>query len=846
MRRRGENKNMRKLRKTAVFAATVLLVCAALAFAVHAETVSGKFFYGLTKTFNEDGSIKNYYVPTNDVSDEHFYKIVDNSWSLDTETGVLTIVSNDASYNETGSGGARDTSEKYGGWYEYRNLVKKIVLSGHFGKISNNAFSGHENLEEVTITQGVTQINAGAFKNCKNLRSVTIEGCVPVDGLADMRNIGSASDMPGDIFAGCVKLTKVRVGSDVQSISDTAFPSAVTEIWCEKGSAADAFAAEKGLSVRYVPKTFLLTTFFDGKVSRKTYLTGVKLNSDSIYASEDALLYFKDSGFTELYDFSEYETGDLTLYAKKIIVFEGYSIRLEDYRGLRSVYRFQKDAGEIEAGGYEVSSYGIITCRSDYVLDSFDENSAGAKKIEIMRDGVFVGKICEKFEDGSIRFAATATGFEGGDEITKATSTIVSKAYATIKNNTTGETFSVYTMASGSTLRKACERYFGQGLDKTETEAHNAFASRILSDTRGKGNSVRYTRDDLMTVMKNVYNDNDHVIMGMQAYKDFDEALEYFKAGTASGKEMSIIGIDLADYGIQLESLTDLQKDDYIKSLVKYAHEGGIITASSHFDNPAGTGRFVSGGAMRGWLGFEDAWEELLTDGTVLNTKFREELDLDAEFLLMLKRNDVPVLWRPLHEFNGGWFWWSPTQTIYNYTVDENGMVTQGTKKAQKTLDSSYFIRLWQYIYDYYTDVYRLDNLLWVYSPNAGYDDLTVSCYPGDDYVDMSGYDIYGSAEATAVSSYNALKKASPEKLFAYTEYGVSSRVPKGGNEKSAKYAYDELIKWCDRYGMKTSYVLTWTDINSFAYSDDSDEIISKDYFYSKNDVFELFKALEK
>lgn len=839
---------MKGLRKTAAFAATVLLVCAALALAVHAENVSGKFFYGLTKTFNEDGSIKSNYVPTDDTSDAHFYKIVDNSWSLDTETGILTIVSNDTGYNETGSGGTQKISEKYGGWYKYRNLVKKVVLSGNFGKISNNAFSGHENLEEITITQGISQINAGAFKNCKNLRSVTIEGCVPVDGLADMRYIGSASNMPGEIFAGCVKLTKVRVDSGVQNISDTAFPSTVTEIWCEKGSAADAFAAEKGLSARYVPKTFLLTTVFDGKVLKKTYLTGAKLNSADKYASGDALLYFRDSSFTELYDFSEYETGDLTLYAKKIIVFEGYSIRLEDYRGLRSVYRFREDAGEIEAGGYEVSSYGIITCRSDYVLDSFDENSAGAKKIEIMRDGVFVGKICEKFENGSIRFAATATGFEGGDEVMKATSTIVSRAYATIKNHTTGETFSVYTMASGSTLRKACERYFGQGLDKTETEAHNVFASRILSDTRGKGNSVRYSRDDLMTVMKNVYNDNDHVIMGMQAYKDFDDTLEYFKSGTASGKGMSIIGIDLADYGIQLESLTDLQKENYIKSLVKYAHEGGIVTASSHFDNPAGTGGFVPGtkGAMRGWLGFEDAWEELLTDGTVLNTKFREELDLDAEFLLMLKRNDVPVLWRPFHEFNGGWFWWSPTQTIYNYTVDENGIVTPGTKKAQKTLDSSYFIRLWQYVYDYYTDVYRLDNLLWVYSPNAGNDALSASCYPGDDYVDMAGYDIYGSAEAAAVSSYNVLKKVAPEKLFAYTEYGVSSRVPKGGNEKTAKYAYDELISWRDRYGMKTAYILTWTTPWSFAYSDDSDEIISKDYFYSKNDVFELFKALEK
>lgn len=839
---------MKKMRKTTVLLAAVLLACAAFAFAVNAETAGGKFFYGLTKTFNEDGSVKNNFMTTDDASDEHFTKIVDNDWTLDTETGVLTITSNDTSYNETGSGGTSSISKKYGGWYEYRKLVKKVVLVGNFGKISNNAFLNHVNLEEVTITQGVSQINAAAFSGCKNLRSVTIEGCVPVEGLADMRDIGSVSNMPGEIFAGCVKLTKVRIGSGVENISDTAFPSSVTEIWCEKGSAADAFATEKGLSVRYVPKNFLLTTVCDGVISKVTCSTGSKFNSAGKYASGDALLYFKDSNYTELYDFGTYETADLTLYAKKIIVFEGYSIRLEDYRGLRSVYRFQNDVSEIGTDGYEISSFGIITCKNDCVLDSLDENTPNATKIEIMRDGVYVGKICGRFDDGSVRFAATATGFEGGDEVVKATSCITSRAYATVKNGKTGETFCVYTATNGSTLRKACEKYFSRGLDRTETEEHNDFAGKILSDTRGKGDTVRYTRDDLMQIMTDVYNDNNHVIMGMQTYRDFAETLEYFKTRTSSGKEMSIIGIDLADYGIQIENLTESQKENYIKVLVEYAHEGGIVTASSHFDNPAGTGGFVPGtrGAMRGWLGFDDAWEELLTDGTVLNTKFREELALDAEFLLMLKRNDVPVLWRPFHEFNGGWFWWSPKQTIYNYTVDENGIVTSGSVKAQKTLAPSYFIRLWRYVYNYYTDVYGLDNLIWVYSPNAENDELTASCYPGDDYVDMSGYDIYGSTEAAAVSSYNVLKKTAPEKLFAYTEYGVSSRVPKGGNEKLAKYAYNELISWRNRYGMKTSYILTWTTPYSFAHSDDSDEIISKDYFYSKNDVFKLFKALEK
>ena len=33
-------------------------------------------------------------------------------------------------------------------------------------------------------------------------------------------------------------------------------------------------------------------------------------------------------------------------------------------------------------------------------------------------------------------------------------------------------------------------------------------------------------------------------------------------------------------------------------------------------------------------------------------------MDKAAEALQELKEENIPVLWRPFHEFDGAWFWW--------------------------------------------------------------------------------------------------------------------------------------------------------------------------------------------
>ena len=106
---------------------------------------------------------------------------------------------------------------------------------------------------------------------------------------------------------------------------------------------------------------------------------------------------------------------------------------------------------------------------------------------------------------------------------------------------------------------------------------------------------------------------------------------------------------------------------------------------------------------------------EALKEGTALNKAMIEDMDRVAEELLKLQEAKVPVLWRPFHELNGNWFWWSKS-------------------------GPEVFKKLWIFMYDRYTNHFGLNNLIWVFGYTSTADD---EWYPGDSYVDVGGCDGY-------------------------------------------------------------------------------------------------------
>jgi mannan endo-1,4-beta-mannosidase len=126
--------------------------------------------------------------------------------------------------------------------------------------------------------------------------------------------------------------------------------------------------------------------------------------------------------------------------------------------------------------------------------------------------------------------------------------------------------------------------------------------------------------------------------------------------------------------------------------------------------------------------------------------------DIDAIAIQLKKMSDanVPVLWRPLHEAEGGWFWW-------------------GAKGPGP------FKKLWRLMYDRLTNYHHLHNLIWVDCSGTNPD-----WYPGDKYVDIIGIDAYPSDEHdTQTESWKTLlAEYGGRKPLALTEYGGVPDVP--------------------------------------------------------------------
>jgi mannan endo-1,4-beta-mannosidase len=127
--------------------------------------------------------------------------------------------------------------------------------------------------------------------------------------------------------------------------------------------------------------------------------------------------------------------------------------------------------------------------------------------------------------------------------------------------------------------------------------------------------------------------------------------------------------------------------------------------------------------------------------------------DIDAIAVQLQKLSDarVPVLWRPLHEAEGGWFWW-------------------GAKGPDA------FVKLWRLMFDRLTKVHKLHNLIWVFTVGNN-----PQWYPGDAYVDVLGVDAYPSDHSdTLGSTWDSLKKLyDGKKVLALSEFGGVPDIPR-------------------------------------------------------------------
>ncbi len=340
-----------------------------------------------------------------------------------------------------------------------------------------------------------------------------------------------------------------------------------------------------------------------------------------------------------------------------------------------------------------------------------------------------------------------------------------------------------------------------------------------------------YTKQQLFDMVKRLYEDKELVAIGEQVdggARMPNTMIDRFKEKT--GKYPAVCGVDLACYGLQIPNARQASFEQMVDELAAFAYEGGIVTASSHWANPSG--KTGSSDLCRGHLGREEAWEELLTEGSELNTIWKAELLLDARFLKALGDKGVPVLWRPFHEQNGGWFWFCIRQ--------DNGY----------TLPGKYMERAWRYIYDLYENKLGLTNLIWVYAPNITNDTScdAMYCYPGDDVVDIVGYDWYtqGKYEIAGDGKTHEILAATG-KPVALTEFGPSGELLAPHDKEQADDGYWTgrdtlaLLERLTADGRKPAFLLAWTwhwSVHALKYAD---ELMSAPYIVDRDRLAAMF-----
>lgn len=178
---------------------------------------------------------------------------------------------------------------------------------------------------------------------------------------------------------------------------------------------------------------------------------------------------------------------------------------------------------------------------------------------------------------------------------------------------------------------------------------------------------------------------------------------------------------------------------------------GGIVTMMWHWNAPA---NLINQTDKEWWRGFYTYATTFDLPGALANPNGNDyqlllrDIDAIAVQLQKFEDENIPVLWRPLHEAQGEWFWWGA-----------HGPET--------------FKDLWHLMHDRLTNEHGLHNLIWEYT-STGVNEEFLDWYPGDEYVDMIGADIYTDPTSSMSGEWQDLLEVfNGKKLIALSETGT-------------------------------------------------------------------------
>ena len=229
-----------------------------------------------------------------------------------------------------------------------------------------------------------------------------------------------------------------------------------------------------------------------------------------------------------------------------------------------------------------------------------------------------------------------------------------------------------------------------------------------------------------------------------------------------TGRYPALMGYDFMNTGMSGANTSGRRQAE---EAIAWARRGGLVSFCWHWRDPA-----LLGTDSRNRANFyvrepdpsRNTGFTIPMAGGRLDTaspawrQINDGIDLVAAELKRLADAGVTVLWRPLHEASGhegeGWFWWGRARS-------------DGESQARAC------ILLWRHMFDRLVKIHGLHNLIWVWN---GQDE---AWYPGDDVVDIVGWDIYDDSDgkgygAQAPTYRRALAIGRGAKPVALTETG--------------------------------------------------------------------------
>ena len=294
---------------------------------------------------------------------------------------------------------------------------------------------------------------------------------------------------------------------------------------------------------------------------------------------------------------------------------------------------------------------------------------------------------------------------------------------------------------------------------------------------------------------------------------DYTNQTELSYINKSSGKNVVLVGFDfMHSTGINSD---ELWYNGYTHASLELAKtvwkKGGIPQFNWHWKDPlhdveafyTQSGNETSFTNFSIGLAYDISKKKWKTDSDAYKAIVRD-MGIVADSLLTLQKEGVALLWRPLHEASGKWFWW-------------------GTDGAEAC------VALYKLMFDIFVNQKGLHNLIWVWTTDEAPDAL--EWYPGDEYVDVVGRDYYyyprEENHASLVSSFEKVKEMyGAKKIVTLSENGS---VPYPDEMKADGANWSWFMPWYGEYTLES-----WAHDNT---AESWKTVMNNDYIITLEDM---------